>query len=751
MNSKYSALLILAGLVLVAAVVFWPRDQNTGLIQTSGVSEASAEVDPAEVADGGSVADERLRVDRSEPVQAADASLNAEATAANAAEVQIVIDGQPVGYPLAFAWRSGISPKQILLSDAFGRLRIPSAKQKDGKLELPEGLHWSQSLRALEDVGEFEKGSMKWDAQRPLLTFDLKRQAGWHGRVLKPGAQPGDVGVWKAKVRVGQSRMKNPEQTELRTSWQFRGGSFSSNSNSSVRTDEAGNFFAPLVDRDGRMTKVETEVVDSPIKGFAKRDWNEQQLPGDGWLGALVLEAMKTADITVQVMNPKGEAVLDADVSIQNQSLSNAETDGLYRFTDLKEMKSNVSVKASGYLPAWIPLAAPFDESVYQVTLEPTTRFVCQIDLDQYPFPTTPVLMVRAPGDLDLLDEAGKERNTMRVTVGSLYSSMSSSGNEPGTRMWRGEIRMSKGRVVLTGLRKDLPFTVEVLGPLGPLAVAEVPPREDDEHILKLEIKEPGRKLFGKVLNAEGLPLMGASVSLSNNDGHRVRRSAGVDGSFAVEGATLQLFNLDVSLAGYVRIEREDVAIPSDGNLGEFVLQPARKMRVRFMRPDGSSGPVAMTVNWRNEDDQGVGRTREKGYLVVAGLAPHLPIDLDWTYGGIDCTYRINVGEDKVRIPLPAIGALRVEVVDSLQAMLDDDCYLSLQLEGSPAPTVAEPHGFCIGIKGAKTFDKVAVGNYRACIYRLTGDGELRSLEQVGQASLVQVQAASKAEVLLTD
>jgi hypothetical protein len=752
MNSKYSVPLILAGLILVATVVLWPRDDKADFTETEGDSVIAAETAEVDAAAGSSTPDSRQRVDPNKAVNAAGASINSNAADAAAVEVQIVIDGQRAGYPLAFSWQTGFMPKQTLLSDAFGRLSIPAGKKNRGELELPEGLDWMQSLSALESEGDYQSGSMNWEPQQPLLTLDLKRQPGWHGRVLKPGALPGDVGVWKAKVSISQKREKNPEQTELRTDWQFRGGRHSSSTNRTVKTGEAGNFFTSRLDGDdGRMIEVHAEVMDSPVKGYAKESWVGEQLPADGWLGEMVLEATESADLAVRVLDPKGQLVLDANVFAQNQRLNEAEADGVYRFANLKEMDVGVSVNASGFLPASIRLNPPFADSVYEVTLQPTTRFICEIDMKQYPFSTTPVLIIRAPGHMDFVDASGKELATVQVTVGSLYSTASTSGKEPGSRLWRGEVRMNKGRMVMSGLRKDVAFQVELAGPFGPLAIAEVPPRENDEHTLKLEIKNSGRRLHGKVLNGEGMPLAGAFVSLSDHDGHRVRRSTGLDGSFEVKGATLEQFSIDASLAGYVRLDRDDLAMPADGNLGEFVLHPARKMRVRFMRPDGASGPVGMSVNWSNEDDRGYGVTREKGYFVVSGLAPHLPIDLDWKYGGVVCTHRINVGEDKVRIPLPAVGELRIELTDSLQSMLGDDCYLSLQIEGSPPPTVAEPNGFCIGMKSSKSFDSVAVGDYRVCMYRLTGRGEERQLEQVGLANRVHVKSASKAEVLLTD
>ncbi len=752
MNSKIAIPLICVGLLLVAAVVLWPKDSedsvvDPNMVQAAEVAEGSVEGTDPSSANGG-----RQRVDGDGNAGVADASHAAADSDANAAEVAIVIDGQAVGYPLAFGWRTTLLPATTVLSDGFGRLRIPSGLTTMGNLTLPDGLEWAQPVSVLQDQGEYEKDGLKWDPDQPVATLDLKRQAGWHGRVLKPGARPGDVGVADAEVMVGQSREKNPEETELRSSWQFRGGRHSSNSNRGTDTDEAGNFFVPIISHDdGRMVKVSAEVQDSPIPGVAKDEWEEEEIPDDGWLGALILEEVRRKPVAVRVFDPTGAPVPEATLYLQGTSMRSANSEGIYRFKDVHETQSYVQVNADGYLPAGVSIEPPFWDKPYEVHLKPTTKLIFEVDMEEYPFSTTPQIMIHAGGDLDIRDSEGKSTGSMRVTVGSMHSTMSSSGPEPGTSKWRGEIRMKNGRVVLSGARKDLPFQVELVGPLGPLAVVDVPERDDDEFTVPLKVENQGKRIYGKVLSLEGVPLVGASVSLSDTDGHRVHKMTGLDGSFEVEGATLHELDIDVHKDGFVAFEQDGLAPPIDGNLGDFVLHEARKMRVRFMHPDGSSGPSGMSVQWKNDQDRGSGVTRDKGYFVVDGLAPHLPIDLTWTYGGIECQHRIEVGQDKVRIPLPAVGKLKVVIADSLRTALDGDCYFSLQEKGSPAPTVQEPNGFCIGLKKNKSFDAVAVGTYRACMYRLSGRGDERQLIAISQPTFVTVVAGQSNEVLLTD
>lgn len=750
MNSKLSVPLIFVGLVLIAAIVLWPPSSEPGGASTSAANPSAEQaVEPAGTSAESGVAEEeaRQRLQQDLAVQASDASMSA-AGGGEQVAVSIVIDGQAVGYPLAFGWKTGLLAKQTLISDAFGRLQLPAGEA--GELQLPEGLQWAQPLDELQSVGGFESGTLQWKADTQLPTLDLKREAGWHGRVLKPGSDAGDVGVELARVRMGQSRERNPEQTDLRTSWQFQGGSSRSNSYRSASTDEAGNFFIDLLDHhDGRMVEISAEVTESPVPGYAQQEWKEEQIPADGWLGALTLDAVETADIAVRVLDPDGKILSNVKVGTQNQSLDQADGDQLYRFQSLSVIDSSVWVRASDFQPASIPLKPPFAQSVYEIHLKPTTRISIEVDMDRFPFSATPEIMIRASDELDFVDVEGKRQSSMRVQVGSLHSTMSGPGKEPGSRLWRGEIRMSKGRVVLTGVRKDLPFEVELVGPLGPMALIDVPPREMDEHLIRIDQWNSGRDLHGKVLNAEGLPVVGASVSLSDSDGHRIRRRTVIDGSFAIEGATLEQFSMDISMTGYVELERRDVSAPVDGNLGNFTLVPARKLRVRFMNPNGTSGPAGMRVNWKNDDASGQGRTQEKGYMVVAGLAPHLPIDLTWEYGGVECDYRINVGEDKVRIPLPAVGGLKVSLADALKSTLDSECYFSLQLQDSPPPTVADPNGFCIGMTSGKTFDAVAVGDYTACMYRLSSSGELPTLVQIGQPRFVRIEAGQTAEVTL--
>lgn len=750
MNSKYSIPLILAGLVLVAAVVFWPRDNDAEWNGGDGTVAGSDAVAEADTSGDGAAGEDRQRIDTSAPLTATDASLSGDEIDADAAEVEVVINGQRAGYPLAFTWRTGLTMRKTVLSDSFGRLRIPNGLKGGGELELPKGLAWAQPLSALKQSGDFEKSGMSWDPQQPLAVLDLKRLPGWHGRVIAADAKESDIGVANAEVTLGQSREKNPEQTDLRVSWQFQGGRYRSSTNNNVETDEAGNYFASLLDRqDGRMVEVDVAVRKSPVPGYAEQSWREEDLPADGWLGALKLET--GVPVSIRVLDPEGIPVANAKLFSQNESITTADAAGVYRFKSLRQISSNVTATVDGFLPASLKLEPPFAQTPYEIHLQPTTRLVFEIDTEEYPFSTTPQLMIRAGGDPDIVDVDGKSMNTMRVTVGSMYSTMFSSGAEPGSTVWRSKIHMSNGKVVMTGVRKDLPLTAELIGPLGPLAIVEVPPREEGEQVIQLELENEGRELFGKVLNAEGLPLVGASVYLSDPDGYSARKSTSLDGSFNWQGVTLTEVGMTVSLDGYVEHRQELFTPANEGNLGEIVLHQARKLRVRFMHPDGTSGPAGMSVKWSNEEDSGNGTTRDKGYMVVEGLAPHLPIDLNWSYGGIPCEYRINVGEDKVRIPLPAVGKLKVVFSDTIKSQLGDDTYLCLQEQGSPAPTVDHPNGFCIGLRNSKTFNSVAVGDYRVCMYRLTGSGEQRRLEQVGQPSRVQLTAGQSTEVLLTD
>jgi hypothetical protein len=155
------------------------------------------------------------------------------------------------------------------------------------------------------------------------------------------------------------------------------------------------------------------------------------------------------------------------------------------------------------------------------------------------------------------------------------------------------------------------------------------------------------------------------------------------------------------------------------------------------MHPDGTSGPKGMMVRWKNDEDNGSKHTIDKGYMVVDSVSPHLPIELTWTYAGVDGSHRINVGEDKVRIPLPAIGNLKVELSDDLLAALGEDCYLSLQAPNNPQPTLENPNGYCIGIRKPMVLSAVAQGPYRACIYR----------KELGEAGEVLIAISKSAEV----
>ncbi|MBC8403918.1 MAG: hypothetical protein H8E15_01730, partial [Planctomycetes bacterium] len=51
MNTKLPLTLVLAGLIVVAAVVFWPRDDNDGWIPADGNSEVAAEMESALITD----------------------------------------------------------------------------------------------------------------------------------------------------------------------------------------------------------------------------------------------------------------------------------------------------------------------------------------------------------------------------------------------------------------------------------------------------------------------------------------------------------------------------------------------------------------------------------------------------------------------------------------------------------------------------------------------------------------------------
>lgn len=747
MNTKLPLTLVLAGLIVVAAVVFWPRDDNDGWIPADGNSEVAAEMESALITDpaGRQAADQ----ERNEiAAKQATTSLMKHDSSTDA-ELAIIIDGQPVGYPLAFAWEAQGEFKKTLLSDSFGRLHIPGGKKVSGKLELPAGLNWARLEENMTAGKRHTEGNLLWNSERLLSTLDLKRISGWHGRLLAPGGKMQDVGVVNAKLGIQQKLQNKPAETNLRTSWNDRGGSSSSSSRADQRTDAAGNFFAPAVENDngGKFVSVMVDLKEAPIEGHANHTWQDEELPADGWLGALEMEI--GVPVQVRVFGPDGEPLPTADVYAQSATLKSGDQNGVFTFESLLPRKTSITAREGSFLPSVITIEPPFAQTPYSMQLQQTTRIEINLDLGTLDDGWLPRLALSTKGELGFLDSDGQDLGTFRVVKGDLNSTMSSSGGDGEITSWRGEIKASNKQVVLSGVRPEIPIHAEIIGSLGPLATLEIPPRETSNYVVTIVADKVGKKISGLIVGQDGNPLASASVSLFDGEGHSTRKRTGLDGTFEVEQVTLPLFTIEVSAKGYLSKRLKDLTPPGDGNLGTIPLLPSRKLRVRFMHPDGTSGPKGMMVRWKNDEDNGSKHTIDKGYLVVESVSPHLPIELTWTYAGVDSYHMINVGEDKVRIPLPAIGNLKVELSDDLEAVLGEDCYLSLQAPNNPQPTLENPNGFCIGIRKPIVLSAVATGPYRACIYRQEQAEQGVSLIAISNSAEVDVLGETVAVVRL--
>jgi len=247
----------------------------------------------------------------------------------------------------------------------------------------------------------------------------------------------------------------------------------------------------------------------------------------------------------------------------------------------------------------------------------------------------------------------------------------------------------------------------------------------------RLEIKLPDTEAFGRVVDQEGQPVVGARVSLSAPSGPSFSKRSETDGEFSFRGFPAEPVELVARLRGSTGTRSSDgVLVPIQESLPagpiELVLRHGtRRFSGKVLSPRGA---VAGAQLWIEPAVPGLGSPAVTRSGLDGGFAAEVPERADrlrvviMPPGHALETVVVSATDEPALLDVAEIGGT-LEVAWSLgeEERLDGVQVVVLQ-EGQPVPMQwlgawSRGHGYSPE-EGCLIAPQMALGSYRACVFK---------------------------------
>lgn len=613
----------------------------------------------------------------------------------------VLVDGLPPREPLALslgtsstllaagalpeaAWKTlGLRARAGAVKSLDAATGAGGAFRFDG---LPEGttgkLFWPQQLNLVADTDEegvklragLLNGTLVVEAPAEDLVLRLQTSPRITGRVVQPGTGAPVPGAY-----VSIAWTDTGSSTEAQTS-----------------ADKDGAFALSMAHR--LPARIEVRVADAEESG--EQDYELEPPSGASTFDTGPLAILPTRTVACIVRD-----VLDAPISGASVRELPARDEGRGEgWTDaaggcaLRVATDAPAVRASavGYESAEAPL--PTGDGPLVITLRPGT-----------------VLEVRLSGDAKSLglrlsgDEApfAKDGKPSWMPDPPQRGPLSFSVPEHGYVSFQD---VEDGIYVLTGVRPGLTLALSVTDTYGATLLEQSvgPLAPGERRVVELAVEAPAGVVEGRVVDKEGAPIEGASLSVALAAGGAAR-SSGLDsqGRFRIAGLAAAPVRIHVQAAGYVPLAVVAQPIPAGPPL-ELVLDRGRSVRVRVHGPDGTPVPLAF-VGIPLEGSWPMSAHNAEPGVFLLEHAPLHALTVVATAGGRTFERAIPAGSDpqELDVEIPAWQSCTVRLSGPAELREQRVCVELTASEGDPQRRYLE-HGSGDELR----FDVVFPGRY---------------------------------------
>lgn len=422
---------------------------------------------------------------------------------------------------------------------------------------------WSGELLALEPYEALEPTAdlrgVRLERPTAGLTFALREEPALTGRVVRPGTREPIPG---ARVRA---RLLSPSMMASRAETAGPDGRF----RVALRQKQLSSVFLTVSDAAGRGGR------DSQISTGLDRATDL----GD-------LEHRPLRELPLVVVDRAGAPVAGAVASSAAEAVLSEPTDAAGRTTlSLSEADAKVFVAALGYARATLDVPAA-GESPLVATLDPGTLLSVRV-VGPDGKPATGARLRGESGSRYGIFEGQSscdDDDYVGVSKASMLAAMSN--DSACTVVWALD---ADGRVELPGVRAGAPLSFAAIDAAGALLdEAKVELRPGERREVALRVDRAPRVAAGRVVDREGRPVAGASVTLKAGEEFADSVATDAEGRFRFAAVYSESTTLEIARVGFVARRIADWKPTPDEAPETIVLEAGVRFAARVVDADGT-------------------------------------------------------------------------------------------------------------------------------------------------------------------
>ncbi len=302
----------------------------------------------------------------------------------------------------------------------------------------------------------------------------------------------------------------------------------------------------------------------------------------------------------------------------------------------------------------------------------------------------------------------------------------------------------AQGRIVLTCVASERTFHLKVLGAATRVLHEEDVPAlgPEEKRSIEITLTSTGNDFSGRVLDADGNPIVGASVTLAKEMGES-RASTDSQGRFRFERLGDGPYVLAISKRGYATLLDPDYELPRGAAPVEFRLDVGHLVRVHVV--DASGRPVKdCDVGIRDSKGAFADEQRTDVGMFECPDLPARTLTFFARVGGVDYPKDHSALDPELTISVPVHGSIEIRLPESLAI----DPYRTVRLvldkvEANDSDSAVDLHPTEQSTRRL-LFGAVLPGEYRARLEQWdpTGDeNEVEGWKACGGARSIAVKA----------